>query len=430
MIRLIEALNYRSLRYVRQDLGSLEILVGPNASGKTTLMEVVAFLGLLVRKGPEEAVESLAGEFRDLTWGRSGTPFELAVELEIPHELRRMGGRHRFDKVRYQVRLALDEDSGKAVIQGEGVLLKGCHEEEQLGEIRAEFPCERESRGTIIIPKGGVPRSKTRYRPVLLKGPGVLKHDGLNCRDIYYSETGMGLPMPFNLGPRKSTLGNLPEDEESFSVATWLKRLLVEGTRPILLDPRALKKPGLRGPKGYLLPDGSNLPWLIDYLQSKDPDSFNEWIEHIQTGIPDIVSIRTVSKPEDGTRFIMVRFANGMELPSWMLSEGTLRLLALTVLAYLPGEPAVYLIEEPENGIHPPGIETVFASLSSLYSGQVLVTTHSPVLLSLADPDRVLCFARTESGATDIVRGSAHPELVDWYGDPNLGVLFAGGVLG
>ena len=51
-------------------------------------------------------------------------------------------------------------------------------------------------------------------------------------------------------------------------------------------------------------------------------------------------------------------------MPAWMLSEGTLRLLALTILAYLPHLPAVYLIEEPETAVHPTALETIYQSLS------------------------------------------------------------------
>jgi hypothetical protein len=58
------------------------------------------------------------------------------------------------------------------------------------------------------------------------------------------------------------------------------------------------------------------------------------------------------------------------------------------------------------------------------------LATHSPVILSVAEVDKVLCFKKTKSGATDIVRGSEHPALRDWKGGVNLGVLFAGGVLG
>jgi len=73
----------------------------------------------------------------------------------------------------------------------------------------------------------------------------------------------------------------------------------------------------------------------------------------------------------------------------------------------------------------------MFQSLSSVYGAQILMATHSPVILSVAEPSQILCFRKTEkSGAADIVRGDKHPALRDWKGETNLGVLFAGGVLG
>jgi hypothetical protein len=42
----------------------------------------------------------------------------------------------------------------------------------------------------------------------------------------------------------------------------------------------------------------------------------------------------------------------------------------------------------------------------------------------------VLCFAKDDKGATDIVLGSEHPKLQDWHGEANLGTLLASGVLG
>lgn len=113
-----------------------------------------------------------------------------------------------------------------------------------------------------------------------------------------------------------------------------------------------------------------------------------------------------------------------------MASDGTLRLLALTLPAYFPEVKGVYLIEEPENGIHPRAVETMFHSLSSVYSAQILLATHSQVILSVAKVSQVLCFSKTEKGSTDIVRGKEHPALRDWKGETNLGVLFASGVLG
>jgi predicted ATP-dependent endonuclease of OLD family len=80
--------------------------------------------------------------------------------------------------------------------------------------------------------------------------------------------------------------------------------------------------------------------------------------------------------------------------------------------------------------IHPRAIETLYQSLSSVYNAQILLATHSPVILSMAEVEKVLCFAKTQEGATDIVLGNQHPNLKDWQGEINLGVLFASGVLG
>jgi predicted ATPase len=130
---------------------------------------------------------------------------------------------------------------------------------------------------------------------------------------------------------------------------------------------------------------------------------------------------------------LAVRYASlTTPVPSWLLSDGSLRFLALTLLAYLPESQGVYLIEEPENGVHPAALEAIYDSLSSVYDGQVLLATHSPLLVGLAADRRqqVLCFSKTEAGATDIVGGHEHPRLRDWQGEVDFATLYAGGVLG
>jgi predicted ATPase len=146
--------------------------------------------------------------------------------------------------------------------------------------------------------------------------------------------------------------------------------------------------------------------------------------------LEDIRDIDVVERDEDRHRYIVVKYVTGAEVPSWLVSDGTLRLLALTIPAYLNDLDGVFLVEEPENGIHPRAIETVIQSLSSIYNGQVLVATHSPVALNMLEAHEVLCFAKDPSGATDVVAGNAHPALKEWKrGQPDLGVLFAAGIL-
>ncbi len=126
---------------------------------------------------------------------------------------------------------------------------------------------------------------------------------------------------------------------------------------------------------------------------------------------------------------MVYQYRGGLKVPSWMVSDGTLRLTALTLPAYLNELKGIYLIEEPENGIHPRAVATVYDSLSSVYEAQVLLATHSPVVLNAADVGNVLCFAKDETGSTDIVLGAEHPRLHEWRGEANLGTLLAAGVL-
>ena len=85
MVRRIQALNYRCLRHVDVRLdGNFQVLVGPNASGKSTLMDVIGFFADLARGSIEIAVRQRVPDFRDLVWGRQGNGgrFELALELD------------------------------------------------------------------------------------------------------------------------------------------------------------------------------------------------------------------------------------------------------------------------------------------------------------------------------------------------------------
>jgi len=63
-------------------------------------------------------------------------------------------------------------------------------------------------------------------------------------------------------------------------------------------------------------------------------------------------------------------------------------------------------VEEPENGLHPTALQAVYESLSSVYEGQVLLASHSPVLLSMRSRTKLLCFIKTPDGIR-IVRGAS-----------------------
>lgn len=421
MITLVEALRFRCLRYISRPLDDFHVLVGPNASGKTTFLDVIAFLGDLVSGGIETAVSKRTANFDDLTWRREGGSFELAIEARIPEELRGKLHNPELDTIRYEISLELDSASQELQLGAETVVLKTTALGESTEPQKALFPSLGSLPSTLLTGTKG-----RATRAVLNKVPGG--------NDNFYSETygakGKGWVPAFKLGLRRSALANLPEDESKFPVATWLKSLLTQGVQNLVLNSLLIRQASPPGKGRRFLPDGSNLPWVVAELERQDPERIADWVSHLQTALPDLEGLRTVERPDDKHRYLMLKYRGGVEVPSWMASDGTLRLLALTLPAYLPDLGGIYLIEEPENGIHPRAVETMFQSLSSVYSAQILLATHSPVILSLVEPEQLLCFAKTAEGATDIVLGTEHPALREWRGETNLSTLFATGVLG
>jgi len=433
MITRIEAQGFRSLRHVAQSVASFQVLVGANGTGKSTFLDVVAFLGDLLKVGPLRAIvgdwanniPARAADPSHLGWMREKDRFQLAIELAIPGELVAKVGRGKFKRARYEVAVHVASEGGEVGLEAETLWLAPERTPAEGGEDdtreRRLFPELRE-------PGHGIVREARKQVPGGWKKV-VSKVSG-SGNDYFSGETSKWQSL-FRLGPTKSALANLPEDETRFAIGTWVKRFLMEGINRVVLNAEAMRAPSPPGTPQPFLPDGSNLAWVIQGLRrGKDRERFDRWLEHVRTALPDLKNLRTVERQEDRHRYLVLEYENGLKVPSWGISDGTLRLLALTLIAYIPQRDRVYLIEEPENGIHPRAVETVYQSLCSVYDAQVLLASHSPIILGMAQPRDLLCFAKDQRGATDIVRGTDHPRLRDWKGTLDLGTLFAAGVLG
>jgi predicted ATPase len=382
LITRVEATNFRCLKSVSQTLRPFQVLVGPNSSGKSAFLDVIAFIGDLVTVGLKEAVAKRTDNFHDLAWGRSGTAFNLAIEAEPPIDAKdaRNGAR---PTVRYEATIRLDAITDQVEIAAEQLTVA-----DNLGNQRTVL--KRASRRVEFPDEGG--------------------------------DSTPGLPI-------SPDLSGLLYIDRATALAAWLRDLLQIGVQLVVLEDKSLSKPSPPGRSQGRNYDGLGLARSVFQVSDAAKEDFGAWIRHIQTALPDVESVKTVLRPEDKHRYLMIRYKNGFEVPSWMLSGGTLRLLALTLLAYTPNFRGVYLIEEPEVGVHPMAIETIVQSLSSVYSGQVLLTSHSPILLSLPEPQDLLCFQRTDEG-TEIIPGNRHPMLQDWRSGVSISDLFAAGVLG
>lgn len=399
MLRRIQALNYRCLRHVDVSLDHFHVLIGPNASGKRTLFDVVAFLGDLVSKGLEEAVEKRTRNFQDLVWNRpkKNLGFELALEFDIPEALQgKLSKNKNYRVFRYEVRVS-EGAGGLCIAHERGSILPAC--KASVAQKRS-FPEPLKPVETIVGAK--IPGARTVFSKSE-KGSDTIRVEVSEKKPRRIS---------IALGPTRSTLGNLPDSPKDFPVSTHIKRVLQNQIKVIFLESAKLRQPS---PPKYrrngFVPDGSNLPWSVKTLKEDHKKDYAEWIAHVQATLPDLQEIHVKEHEGDRHAYLVLHYKTGVRVPSWMVSDGTLRLLALTVIPYLPNENDIYLVEEPENGIHSLALEAVHDSLSSIHRSQILVATHSLSFLDMTEVEDILCFAKGRDGDTDIVRGEEHPHI-------------------
>ena len=423
IINRIQVLNYGCLRYVDVPMDRFHVLIGPNASGKSTLMDAIKFVSDVVRDGVSAACERRTANFADLVWSRPQDSeeqrFEIALEFDLPEDVRALiplGPQ--FNRFRYQIAVGPDAETGLTTLQEE----RGALISERSSEARqlAMFPnpvsppgtiMQRQSPGTrMVFSKSETGRS--RYHPETVEDPGR-----------------QGWRPAFNLGADRSAMSILPDNIADYPVTTRVLSYLRDKIMRLSLNSERMRQASRPGLGNDLQPDGSNVPWVADVLLEQSPKQANGWIGHVQCALEGFQSVKVIDRLDDRHKYLMLQYNNGLEVPSWKVSDGTLRLLALTMLAYMPASTGLYMIEEPENGIHPGALQDVFDSLSSVYDAQVLLATHSPEFVAIANVKHLMCFGKTREGIVDVIPGELHPRLRDWQYETDLGTFFASGIL-
>lgn len=104
-----------------------------------------------------------------------------------------------------------------------------------------------------------------------------------------------------------------------------------------------------------------------------------------------------------------------VEVPANLVSGGVLVSLAFLTIAELNGD--LLLIEEPENGLHPARLQGIVEMLRRVCErrpeSQVLLTTHSPLLLDYVRPEQVRLFSRNKAGEVEVHHLEDIPDIKD-----------------
>jgi predicted ATPase len=421
MITRIEANRKRCLENIGIDIPQYAVLVGAKGSGKTTVLDIPCLLGDLMKQRDitqaftqkQEGRSARCTSLRELVFCNRGNDFFIALETPLPDEVIRLlidglpasqkDESHWPKTVRYELRLEIFNEK-QIQVKNEYLFLysdknQPIHENAQI--------------------YGEDPHRDWRF---------IIKRE--YGKDAYFrEETQKTRSRTTKVEASMLALPRVQfESKNEYPTAMWFYDLIIQNYLFFQPNLKALQIASPPGLADTLLPDASNLPHLALTLQDQDVSQFKLWQEHVKTALPNIEHIELKEREEDHHVYFRIFYQGGYEVTSSGLSEGTLKILALTILPYLKMLPAIVFLEEPENGIYPQAIETILQSLSSAYDSQIVVSSHSPIVLANSSLNQILCARIDTNGAASIISGQDHPQLKDWKGGIDLGALFASGV--
>ncbi len=192
-------------------------------------------------------------------------------------------------------------------------------------------------------------------------------------------------------------------------------------SRKYRLDPHALRATNPFKAQPVLTSAGDNLPEALDALiTGPRRDAIVELEKALHNAVPTLsgVNLRTLNLPGGVGKEIHFNLSGtDVTVRPPNVSEGALLLTAFLVLAY--GESQnILLIEEPENGLHPTRLQTVIELLRAMSTGavgnrprQVILTTHSPLLLNYVKPEEVRIVRRDPEHGSSVTPMTAVPNL-------------------
>lgn len=181
-----------------------------------------------------------------------------------------------------------------------------------------------------------------------------------------------------------------------------------------------------------LAPDGSNLAIVLNHTQTFHPDAMDEIFEKFKKLLSRTKRIQPNTTSNLIRLFVHEVMGKGKTVPisAYRLSDGTLRFLCLLVILLSPTPPPLVCIEEPEIGMHPEMLLVIAELLKEASTRtQIIVTTHSDILLSMFEPEDVLVCEH--DGAKSSIKRLSAEKLKSWYeGDYALGEMWLSNAFG
>lgn len=374
MIRRIKVQGYKSLQDVDIKLRPLTVIIGPNAAGKSNLLDALALVSrMATRKTLKEAFEEHRGApLEAFYYGEKGQAgvleqetarFRIEVEVELCKEVR-----EHTEQIIKEMRAGLSPEDQDARIARRRVLanlLRYLVEVEittSTGHLRVvderlealTSSGERQTRRSPFIEKAGDNRLHLRME--------AQKHPSYH--DIGLDHTLLSTPL---YPPHNPHITAFREE-----LSRW---------RFYYLEPNSMRKETPLKEVDNIGSLGSDLAGFYNSLKARDEKQFDAVNRAIRQLVPAIEKV-DVERTKEGFVQLQV-WEHGVPFSSRVISEGTLRVLALVAITNSLSPATVIGCEEPENGVHPRRMRLIAELLRNTAvqgNTQIVVNTHSPIL--------------------------------------------------
>lgn len=385
MITYIKINGFKSFHNFEMEFTPFTVIAGANASGKSNLFDALTLISRLAETDNlKRAFSEQRGEFIELFTQYGDENFADQIDFEVEMLVNKKvkdawgnEGKLKYTRLRYELSIKRDENlSGiQDLIVVKENLIKLNHEDDKW---------------ISLIPK----KVLEFWRPKVKTGK----------RGIPYIETTTENNLPTILVPQDGTTGNKRRFPLSNATRTVLSSFdtidfphvlaakeEMKSWKFLQLNPDDLRKATSKNNgEDTISVSGKNLAAALFRIKQEDSYSLKEISRKLNKFLPNFTEVDVVDDNENKQYLIKLKDTDKKEFSSRVLSEGTLRILALCILEYDEKHTGLLCFEEPENGIHPFRIKAMAELLKDLSVDfedielplrQVIVNTHSPVLV-------------------------------------------------
>jgi predicted ATPase len=396
MIKSISLVNFKSYVNARIQLAPLTFMIGANASGKSNALEAIRLLSWLAQGSRLDDISATSRPGAELIRGQASDLFHnLQLPLGLGCECD--GVPDNWAKLDLQIRLITDQ----LVLAGEEIQ-KGSNESP------AAVPLYRVA-GEPSADSDEIQVAYNNFR----QGPNKPLIPCSSRQAVFYQLESPGRFESHHPDSQKI----IPAVTRSFRET--LRNIVFLDARPAVMRGYSYDK------DNQMKEDGSNLSSVLFRICRQSEQGRSKLLEFIRS-LPEqnIVDIKFI---ETDRRDVMVRLVESFggqnrDVDAPLLSDGTLRVLAVAAVLLSAPPGSLVVIEELDNGVHPSRAENLVRQIRATATErnlQILLTTHNPALLDALPndclEDVLCCYRDPDSGESHVTRLGdldRYPELV------------------